>query len=168
MLCPPPGDFPNPEIEPRSPALQADSLLSEPPARPKNTGVGSLSLLQGIFPAQESNQGLLPRRQILYQLSYQGSPGYEHSNCQFDFSCSCRALAPSFSSPLLLLVSCPAPATWWRQQLCRPLRDALVPALAPSALSQHVPPTLGDSSISVLVNLTKNTWDQRREARPFG
>ena len=28
---PSPGDFPDPKIEPRSPALQADSLLSEPP-----------------------------------------------------------------------------------------------------------------------------------------
>ena len=42
--------------------------------KPKNTGVGSLSLLQEIFPTQESNQGLLHCRQILYQLSYQGSP----------------------------------------------------------------------------------------------
>ena len=39
-----------------------------------NTGVGSLSLLQGILPTQESNPGLLHCRQILYQLSYQGSP----------------------------------------------------------------------------------------------
>ena len=39
----------------------------------QNTGVGSLSLLQGIFPTQESNQSLLHCRQILYQLSYQGS-----------------------------------------------------------------------------------------------
>jgi len=38
-----------------------------------NTGAGSLSLLQGIFPTEESNQGLLCCRQILYQLSYQGS-----------------------------------------------------------------------------------------------
>ena len=40
----------------------------------QNTGVGSLSLLQGIFPTQESNPGLLHRRWILYQLSYKGSP----------------------------------------------------------------------------------------------
>ena len=39
-----------------------------------NTGVGSLSLLQGIFLTQESNWGILPCRKILYQLSYQGSP----------------------------------------------------------------------------------------------
>ena len=39
----------------------------------QNTGVGSFSLLQGIFLTQESNWGLLNCRQILYQLSYQGS-----------------------------------------------------------------------------------------------
>ena len=75
LPCPLPGDLPNPGVEPRSPTLQADSLLSEPPGKPKNTGVGSLSLLQGVFPTQESNQGLLCCRQILYQLSSQVSPG---------------------------------------------------------------------------------------------
>ena len=40
----------------------------------QNTGVGSLSLLQGIFLTQESNWGLLHCRWILYQLGYQGSP----------------------------------------------------------------------------------------------
>ena len=69
-----PEDLPNPGNGLRSPALQADSLPSEPPGKPKNTGVGSLSLLQGIFQTQESNQGLLHCRQILYQLRYQGSP----------------------------------------------------------------------------------------------
>ena len=37
-------------------------------------GVGSLSFLQGIFPTQGSNPGLPQCRQILHQLSYQGSP----------------------------------------------------------------------------------------------
>ena len=55
-----------------SPTLQVDSLPAEPPRNPKNTGVGSLSLLQGIFLTQKSNQGLLHCRWILYQLSYQG------------------------------------------------------------------------------------------------
>ena len=59
--------------QPRSPALQVDSLPAEPPGKPQNTGVGSLSLLQWIFPTQELNQGLLHCRQILCQLSYQGS-----------------------------------------------------------------------------------------------
>ena len=40
----------------------------------QNTGVGSLSLLQGIFPTQGSNPGLLHCGQILYQLSHKGSP----------------------------------------------------------------------------------------------
>ena len=33
LPCPPPGDLPNPGIKPRSPALQVDSLLSEPPGQ---------------------------------------------------------------------------------------------------------------------------------------
>ena len=43
-------------------------------AKPKNTGVGSLSFLQQIFLTQESNWSLLHCRRILYQLSYQGRP----------------------------------------------------------------------------------------------
>ena len=61
------------------PPLQADSLPAEPQGKPKSTRVGNLSLLQRIFPTQESNQGLLHCRQILYQLSYQGS-----DSCYFD------------------------------------------------------------------------------------
>ena len=40
----------------------------------QNTGMGSNSLLQLISPTKELNQGLLDCRQILHQLSYQGSP----------------------------------------------------------------------------------------------
>ena len=40
----------------------------------KNTGVGCHSLLQGIFPTQGSNLGLLHCRHILHRLSHQGSP----------------------------------------------------------------------------------------------
>ena len=71
--CPRPRDLPNLEIEPRSPTLQTDSLPPEPQGKPKNTRVGSLPLLQQILPTQESNQGLLHCRQILYQLSYQNA-----------------------------------------------------------------------------------------------
>ena len=42
----------------------------------KNTGVGCYSLLQGIFPTQGLNPGLLHRRQILYCLSHWGSPKF--------------------------------------------------------------------------------------------
>ena len=34
LPCPPPGDLPNPGIEPRSPELQGDALTSEPPGKP--------------------------------------------------------------------------------------------------------------------------------------
>ena len=81
-------------------SVMCDSLwphgLYRPWASPgQNTGVGSFSLLQWIFPTQESNWGFLPCRQILYQLSYQGSPimyannnkkrlkSQEHIQCKF-------------------------------------------------------------------------------------
>ena len=67
---PPPEHLPNPRIKSRCPTLHVYSLPAESQGKPKNTGVGSLSLLQGIFLTQESSQGLLHCRQILYQLSY--------------------------------------------------------------------------------------------------
>ena len=73
LSCPPSGDVPNPGIKPRSPTLQVDSLPSEPPGKPMNIGVSSLSLLQGVFLTQDLNWGLLHGRWILYQLSYQGN-----------------------------------------------------------------------------------------------
>ena len=69
-----PGNLPNPGIKPGSPALQADSLAAEPQGKPKNSRVGSLSLLQWFFSTQELNWGLLHCRRILNQLSHQGCP----------------------------------------------------------------------------------------------
>ena len=74
VAFPSPKNLPNPGIKPRSLALQVDSLPAEPQGKPKNTGVGSLSLLQKNFLTHELNQGLLHCRWILYQLNYQGSP----------------------------------------------------------------------------------------------
>ena len=48
------GNLPNPGIEPRSPALWADSLPAEPPGTPKNAGVGRLFILQWVCLTQES------------------------------------------------------------------------------------------------------------------
>ena len=76
----PPVDLPDAGIEPKSPALQVYYLPTKPPGKPKSTGVGNVSLLQGIFLTQGSNWDLLPLQAILYQLSYEGSPalnGYE-------------------------------------------------------------------------------------------
>ena len=78
----------DPPLKPNQEVLQmvseshsvvSDSLRPHGPYSPwnspgQNTGVGSLSLLQGIFPTQGSNPGLLHCRQILHQLSCQGSP----------------------------------------------------------------------------------------------
>ena len=55
--------------------LRPQTLYSPWNSLGQNTGVDSLSLLQGIFPTQRSNSGLLHSRQILYQLSHKGSPG---------------------------------------------------------------------------------------------
>ena len=55
-----------------SDSLRPHELYSSWNSPGQNTGVGSLSLVQGLFPTQESNQVLLHCRRILYQLSYQG------------------------------------------------------------------------------------------------
>ena len=57
-----------------SDSLQPHGLHSPWNSPGQNTEVGSLSLLQGIFPIQESNRGLLHCRRILYQLRHKGSP----------------------------------------------------------------------------------------------
>ena len=74
LPCPPPGDLPKPRIKSKS---ASRFFTTEPSGKPKNTRVGSLALLQGIFPTQKSIRGLLHWRQILYQLSYQGSPNLQ-------------------------------------------------------------------------------------------
>ena len=67
--------------ESESRSVMSDSLLPHGLHSPwdspgQNTGVGSLSLLQGIFPTQGSNLGLLHCRWILCQPSHKRSPKY--------------------------------------------------------------------------------------------
>ena len=57
-----------------SDSLRPHGLYSPWNSPGQNTGVGSLSLFQGIFPTQVLNPGLPHCRQILYQLSYKASP----------------------------------------------------------------------------------------------
>ena len=66
QLCPTP-------CNPMDYSLPDSSVRGDSPG--KNTGVGSPALLQGIFPTQGLNPGLLHCRWILYHLSHQGSPG---------------------------------------------------------------------------------------------
>ena len=58
--------------DPMDCSLSGSSVHGDSPG--KNTGVGCHFLLQRIFLTQESNPGLLHCRQILYRLSYKGSP----------------------------------------------------------------------------------------------
>ena len=66
-----------------SDSLQPHGLYSPWNSPGQNTGVGSLSLLQGFFPTQGSNLGLLHCRWILYQLSHQGSLHYVETKLEF-------------------------------------------------------------------------------------
>ena len=84
-----PGDLPNPGIEPRSPSLQADSLPAEPQGKPRDTGVGSLSLLQRIFQSQELNWGFLHCRQIFLPTELSVKPqflSYTHPTFLLSFA----------------------------------------------------------------------------------
>ena len=67
---PSPGDLPDPGIKPRSPTLQAESFPAEQPGKPKNTGVGGLSLLQKDLP----NPGIKPRSPELQADSFPAEP----------------------------------------------------------------------------------------------
>ena len=58
-----------------SDSLQPHGLYSPRNSPGQNTGTGGLSLLQGIFPTQGSNQGVLHCRQILYQLAFRETQG---------------------------------------------------------------------------------------------
>ena len=62
----------------RSNSLQSHGPYSPQTSPGQNTGVGSLSLLQVIFPTQGQNPGLPHCQWILYQLSTKGSPHYSY------------------------------------------------------------------------------------------
>ena len=64
-----------------SDSLQPHGLYSPWNSPGQNTGVGRGSLIQGIFPTQGSNLGLPHCRQILYQLSHEGSPMVKKHKC---------------------------------------------------------------------------------------
>ena len=85
-----PGDLPNPGIKPRSPALQVDSLPSEPQGKPKNEwgafAFSSRSSNPGIEPRSPAFAGgfLSPARdKIVDSLSHEGSPSSPLSRCYF-------------------------------------------------------------------------------------
>ena len=83
-------------------SLRPHGLYSPWNSLGQNTGVGSLSLLQGIFPTQGSNPGLLHCRQIFYQLSHKGSPTWrKESKFQMGIRGKMAILSNSFLEPTL-------------------------------------------------------------------
>ena len=99
-----------------SDSLQPHGLYSPWNSPGQNTGVGNLSLFQGIFPIRKSNQGLLHRRWILYQLSYYGTSNpktakYTYSSMKICMSSLGKCLLNIFS--LLLIVICFLILSWF-------------------------------------------------------
>ena len=69
---------------PASPALQADSLPAEPQGKPKNTGAGSLSLLQGIFPDPGIEPGSPALQEDSLPTELSGKPPEREGTVQFE------------------------------------------------------------------------------------
>ena len=74
LPCPLPGDLPKSRDQTQVSCIAGRFFINWATREDREYGVGSLSLLQGIFLTQELNRGLLHYRWILYQWSYQGSP----------------------------------------------------------------------------------------------
>ena len=92
----------------------------------KNTGVGSHSILQGIFPIQELNPSLLHCRHILYHLSHMGSwfglfYKFSISNCGL----ACYLTLGSLARRYLLLTSIASEKTFETKKICEDLQNRL-------------------------------------------
>ena len=125
-------DLLNPEIESTSPTLQEDSLSAEPQGKPKNSGVGSLSLPQGIFldlPNPRIELGS-PALQILYQLSYVG-PSSDRPNAFIK-----EEETPAFTLPCYAQRPCEDTARRWpERQERRPHQKTSLQAPLPETTS---------------------------------
>ena len=112
------------ENESESHLVESDSfwphrLYSPWNSHGQNTGVGSLFLLQGIFLTEELDQGLLHCGQILYHLSYQGSPlspGVCSNSCPLSLWCY-LTISSSVSPLFFFLQSFPASGSFPMSQL---------------------------------------------------
>ena len=80
----------------------------------KSTGVGCHFLLQGIFPTQGSNPGLLHCRQTLYRLTHQGSPNFVYrKKCQWILSCLQKFKSAKIRTELTQFCWCAACCSPW-------------------------------------------------------
>ena len=108
-------DLSQPGIEPRSPTSWVDSLLSEIPGKPKNTGVGSLSLAAGDlpYPGMEPGSLALQVNSLPAELPGQSDainrePGmYEFVNLVKSLGLSFPTCVKEFLSKRLLSPHCP-------------------------------------------------------------
>ena len=85
------------EVAQSCPTLPSHALYSPWNSPGWDTGAGSLSLLQGIFPTKGSNPGLPHCRHILYQLSHQGKPCFIHTSVHLPTQVS-QFIPPAFPS----------------------------------------------------------------------
>ena len=126
----------------------------------------SLYLLQWIFPTQKLNRGLLHCRQILYQLSYQGSPKYPQRHDQFDFRhllhknlCVCsvaQLYLKSFAIPWTIAHQIPLPMefsrqVYWSGEPFPPPRYLSDLGIKPASLSSPV--------FAGIFFITSDTWE---------
>ena len=89
--------------QPSYPIVQVDSLPAEPAGKSKNTRVGRLSLLQRIFPTQESKLSLLQCRQILLPTELPGKPllrCYRKHSCNNTYTHKDRAVQKRWSGSI--------------------------------------------------------------------
>ena len=104
--------------------LQSPRLLSSWNSLGKNIGVGTHSLLQGIFPTQGLNSGLKHYRQILYCLSHQGSPLVNNKwsvNIRlFEKNCHCQL------SEMNTCCVSGSVVKWFRVKVCKPARGPIL------------------------------------------
>ena len=107
-----------------SDSLQPHGLHSPWNSPGQNTGVGSHSLLQRIFPIQGSNPGIPLRRPILYPLSHQGSRvcqnlaflnGLQSTLSTFHPLLLVKACTPGTAFLSMCILPCPSLPLWFRK-----------------------------------------------------
>ena len=121
----------------------------------QNTGVGSLSLLQGIFPPRGLNPGLPHCRQIIYQLSHKGSPrilewvAYPFSS---RFQESAEGIEPG--SPALQVDSLPTELLGLQGMVSPVAHTWLCLGLLPGLVNNNNCPHVSGTLLSILHMLT--------------
>ena len=110
----------------------------------KNTWVGCQFLLQGIFPTQESNPGILHCRQILYQLSYEGS----RKNYLEQWKCYLLSCIWVFATPWTVACWAPLSRGFSRQEYCSGLPFPSPGDLPNQGSNLHLLHWQGDSLLS--------------------